>query len=601
MNEHSESLDRLVEAVRQAGADIAPTYAEYIQLAFAIATDCGEAGRSSFHELCSLCPKYQYDHAEKLFTNAIRSSKGDVHLGTAFHLAELAGVMVSSEVQKNANLQICSAPSIRAGMRTYNTQPDENDVPEIENTHGITVMGSDPYSPLPFFPNTHTWPSMLEEVISHGKTPQQKDVLLLGALTALGASLGRHVRCKYGKRWISPSMQTFVVAPPASGKGVLSWVRRLVLPIHKEIRAEVEEQMNAYRKEKVMFDNMGKERKNHDIPIMPANRMFLIPGNNSSTGILQNIMDSDGTGLIFECEADTVTAAIGTDYGNWSDTLRKAYDHSSLSYNRRTDHEYREVEKTYLSVLLSGTPAQVQPLIPSAENGLFSRQNFYYMPAIGEWEDQFGDIDDDIDADEEFYRMGQEWLGVRKAIQMNGIYILRLTREQRTKFDNFFHALFHRSGITNGDEMKSSVLRLGINACRLMSVVAMLRWLENPSLATPHPSTPKDNRKDGIINRWNLAIKDEDFQAVLAMMETLYLHATHILSFLNPIQVSNRYAADKDALFAAMDEEFTRQEVLAAAKERNIPEATASSWLARLLGEGKIVAIRGKRGHYQKV
>lgn len=37
------SLHLLTEAVRNAGADIAPTYQEYIQLAFAIATDCGEA------------------------------------------------------------------------------------------------------------------------------------------------------------------------------------------------------------------------------------------------------------------------------------------------------------------------------------------------------------------------------------------------------------------------------------------------------------------------------------------------------------------------------------------------------------------------------
>ena len=57
-------------------------------------------------------------------------------------------------------------------------------------------------------------------------------------------------------------------------------------------------------------------------------------------------------------------------------------DHDRLSYNRRTDREYREVKRSYLSVLLSGTPAQVKPLIPTAENGLFSRQLFYYMPAI---------------------------------------------------------------------------------------------------------------------------------------------------------------------------------------------------------------------------
>lgn len=49
-----EELHRLTEAVQASHADIAPTYLEYTQLAFAIATDCGEAGRADFMSLCSL-------------------------------------------------------------------------------------------------------------------------------------------------------------------------------------------------------------------------------------------------------------------------------------------------------------------------------------------------------------------------------------------------------------------------------------------------------------------------------------------------------------------------------------------------------------------
>lgn len=151
----------------------------------------------------------------------------------------------------------------------------------------------------------------------------------------------------------------------------------------------------------------GQGTENQEAPALPPNRMFLISGNNTGTGILQNIMDSNGTGIICESEADTVSTAIGTEYGNWSDTLRKAFDHDRLSYNRRTDREYQEVSRSYLSVLLSGTPAQVKPLIPTAENGLFSRQNFYYMPRVTQWADQFGE--DEVDVDEEFRLMGNEW------------------------------------------------------------------------------------------------------------------------------------------------------------------------------------------------
>ena len=97
-----ESLRRLTEAVETAGADIAPTYAEYVQLAFAIATDCGEAGREFFHRLCRTSAKYQREHAERIFSNALTTRHGEVHLGTAFHLAEMANVkLCNTEVMNN--------------------------------------------------------------------------------------------------------------------------------------------------------------------------------------------------------------------------------------------------------------------------------------------------------------------------------------------------------------------------------------------------------------------------------------------------------------------------------------------------------------------
>lgn len=66
MNNPLENLRQLTEAVRMAGADIAPTYIEYVQLAFAIANDCGEAGRNDFLSLCCLSSKYDEKNAQAL-------------------------------------------------------------------------------------------------------------------------------------------------------------------------------------------------------------------------------------------------------------------------------------------------------------------------------------------------------------------------------------------------------------------------------------------------------------------------------------------------------------------------------------------------------
>ena len=587
-----ESLRRLTEAVETAGADIAPTYAEYVQLAFAIATDCGEAGREFFHRLCRTSAKYQREHAERIFSNALTTRHGEVHLGTAFHLAETANVkLCNTEVMNNRrNTENTENTPSKVLTHAHVYNKVENDEPDESEE---LLNGSDPNQPLPTFPEAD-WPKILLLIMSYATSPTQRDVMLLGALTAIGASMERYVRCPYAGKLQSPCLQSFIVAPSASGKGILSLIRLLVEPIHDEIRQQVAAEVKAYKKEKAAYDVMGKERSKVEAPQMPKNRMFLISGNNTGTGILQNIMDANGTGLICETEADTISAAIGSEYGHWSDTLRKAFDHDRLSYNRRTDQEYREVKKSYLSVLLSGTPAQVKPLIPSTENGLFSRQLFYYMHAIWAWINQFESGEADLEAI--FTDIGLEWKKQLDLMKTHGVHTLRLTDEQKQEFNTLFSDLFFRSGLANDNEMSSSIARLAVNTCRIMAEVAMIRALEcnqpyqfkNSSihLLTPDKEIATDNIKDGIITRWDVTITAEDFKAVLELVTPLYRHATHILSFLPSTEVKHRANADRDALFEAMGNQFTRAQLSEQATTMKIKPNTAFGWLNRLIKKG---------------
>lgn len=587
-----ESLRRLTEAVETAGADIAPTYAEYVQLAFAIATDCGEAGREFFHRLCRTSAKYQREHAERIFSNALTTRHGEVHLGTAFHLAETANVkLCNTEVMNNRrNTENTENTPSKVLTHAHVYNKVENDEPDESEE---LLNGSDPNQPLPTFPEAD-WPKILLLIMSYATSPTQRDVMLIGALTAIGASMERYVRCPYAGKLQSPCLQSFIVAPSASGKGILSLIRLLVEPIHDEIRQQVATEVKAYKKEKAAYDVMGKERSKVEAPQMPKNRMFLISGNNTGTGILQNIMDANGTGLICETEADTISAAIGSEYGHWSDTLRKAFDHDRLSYNRRTDQEYREVKKSYLSVLLSGTPAQVKPLIPSTENGLFSRQLFYYMHGIWAWINQFESGEADLEAI--FTDIGLEWKKQLDLMKTHGVHTLRLTDGQKQEFNALFSDLFFRSGLANDNEMSSSIARLAVNTCRIMAEVAMIRALEcdqpyqfkNSSihLLTPDKEIATDNIKDGIITRWDVTITAEDFKAVLELVTPLYRHATHILSFLPSTEVKHRANADRDALFEAMGNQFTRAQLSEQATIMKIKPNTAFGWLNRLIKKG---------------
>ena len=589
MNE-LDIIEQLTIAVEQGGANIAPTYQEYMPLAFAVANSCGEEGRSFFHRLCRLSDKYRHDEADKLYDHALQNGRGGNSLGTVFHLAQLAGIRFDKKLANLQNLQAPFTPTHTCargkGGNTEQKQP--------QSTEGtvITVPAETSVS-LPCFVE-YRWPLFLQQVIDCGDSPAQRDILLLGALTVFGATLNKLLSFTYGRKSKYPCLQTFVIAPPASGKGALTWVRRLAEPLHDSLMAAYSEKMKIYRREKAQWDVLGKEKVNIPEPEQPCMKMFLIAGDNSGAGMLENLMDADGAGLICETEADTVSTAIGTDYGHWSDTLRKAFDHDRLSYNRRTDQEYREVKKSYLSVLLSGTPAQVKPLIPSTENGLFSRQLFYYMHGIWAWINQFESGEADLEAI--FTDIGLEWKKQLDLMKTHGVHTLRLTDEQKQEFNTLFSDLFFRSGLANDNEMSSSIARLAVNTCRIMAEVAMIRALEcnqpyqfkNSSihLLTPDKEIATDNIKDGIITRWDVTITAEDFKAVLELVTPLYRHATHILSFLPSTEVKHRANADRDALFEAMGNQFTRAQLSEQATIMKIKPNTAFGWLNRLIKKG---------------
>ena len=593
-----QDLERLVAAIEKQGANVAPTYQEYMPLAFAIANDCGEAGRSLFHRICRISEKYVSDEADRLFDHALKGGNGRNGIGSVYHWAETAGVKLDKQLAGTA--------------RSYaGKQPETCELANLQPSHPLThTCAHEAYINMPVFGN-YDWPPFLNQLIDCGDSPAQRDILLLGAVTVLGATLNKHLRILYGRKYHYPCLQTFIVAPPASGKGALTWVRHLAEPIHEAMMEEFKSLRKEYRLEKARWGSLGKERAKTPEPEEPRPKMFLIAGDNSGTGVLENLIEADGVGLICETEADTVSTAIGTDYGHWSDTLRKCYDHDRLAFNRRMNHEYLECMKSFLSVLLSGTPAQVKPLIPSAENGLFSRQMFYYMPSITEWVNQFDLSDEDYDS--RFTGWGKQW---KTFIEWLGASVnliqLKLSEEQKIRFNERFAQLFGHAGFTHGGAMRSTVARIA-NICRILSVVALLRATEKllpphktifnsqfsifkcPGLS-PSDDIPEENVRDGIVPKLDLTATEADFEAVLNLTEPLYRHACHILSILPATDVQQREPTPQEALFDALPLAFNRQEALHEAKRIGMGTDTLDSHLRRMLEKG--VIQKNARGEY---
>ena len=83
------------------------------------------------------------------------------------------------------------------------------------------------------------------------------------------------------------------------------------------------------------------------------------------------------------------------------------------------------------------------------------------------------------------------------------------------------------------------------------------------------------------------------------MAEPLYLHATHIGSFIDRVEVKNRNVSDRERLLNEMDDKFSRSQWLDIAEEMSVPLNTADSWFRRLIKSG--VVVKGEeRGTYTK-
>ncbi|WP_300597361.1 BT4734/BF3469 family protein [Niabella sp.] len=72
------TANAILSAVEALNFDFAPEYKDYIKTAFALAHGLNEAGRDLFHRACQYSPKYDPDHADRQFDDALANGRGDV-------------------------------------------------------------------------------------------------------------------------------------------------------------------------------------------------------------------------------------------------------------------------------------------------------------------------------------------------------------------------------------------------------------------------------------------------------------------------------------------------------------------------------------------
>lgn len=218
-------------------------------------------------------------------------------------------------------------------------------------------------------------PNTLKECIDLMDTYEERKIATYAVVTLAG-SLMSNVQVNYDGSINHPQLLLLISYPPASGKGKLNHLLELVNAINNEVTTETLKLASKHNAAVEMFKSNNKKGTINDEPIRPKYPLYLIPGNTTSSKLMQQLAENGESqvGLIFETETDALANMLGSTHGlDNSMMLRKIFHHEPISQMRKTKDEHFIVSRPKLSIIVSGTPSQIPKLFSSNSDGLFSR------------------------------------------------------------------------------------------------------------------------------------------------------------------------------------------------------------------------------------
>ena len=381
-------------------------------------------------------------------------------------------------------------------------------------------------------------PAMIQPIMGLAQSDSERDILLLSLLTAAGSCMPK-LYFRYGltgKKYY-PNLQCFIVGSAACGKGIANLALDFVSRVHEALP-------------------------------------LVIPGDSSYPGFYRQLERQNGRGYIHESEGSVITDVWRSSVTNYNTALRKAAEHEPITRNRANDNS--SIACPQLSVLLTGTFSQYKALVPSIENGYFSRlltlivndqQAFsskYVEPANGSNTIM-------ATAAEQLFELCQT-LYKSRPIEFS------LTPDQRTRLGQHLETAYPTLMQMLGDNFHSVVLRMAVQIERMALILSALR---------------------GNFEKCS----DTDYQIAELIGNKLILHmaaAYRLIKGAEQIAVPKIQPLDqRQMLLSLLPEEFESKTLVSEAATQGISPRTATRWNEDWQQQGLVQKF--KYGWYKKV
>ena len=391
-------------------------------------------------------------------------------------------------------------------------------------------------------------PAIIQPVMALAQSDAEKDMLLLSLLTAAGSCMP-NLYFRYGltgKKYF-PNLQCFIVGSAACGKGIANLALELVSKVHEA-------------------------------------QPLVIAGDSSYPGFYRQLEKQNGRGYIHESEGSVITDVWRSSVANYNTALRKAAEHEPITRNRANNSSV--IACPQLSVLLTGTFSQYKALVPSIENGYFSR----LLTLI---------VNDQQAFNHQYVEPGRGSNGVMRvaAEQLYGLYEqlyfskpveFRLSDEQRARLGQHLENAYPMLMQLLGSNFHSVVLRMAVQIERMAMVLSALR-IQSTDRFTDRIQT-------------GLHCSDEDYRIAEMIGNKLMLHMAAAYKMIKGVEEESvpqvQVLDQRQVLLSLLPAEYTVQNLVTEAKSQGLSYRTATRWNEEWQGKGLVQKVR--HGVYRK-
>ena len=407
----------------------------------------------------------------------------------------------------------------------------------------------------------HKLPESVQQMISLASTPEEQDIILMATLAAASACVP-NLYFTYGptgKKYYA-NLQCFILAAAASGKGIANQALEMVRVIDEQYP-------------------------------------MLIAGDSTLPAFYKALEEQGGCGYMHESEGSVITDIWKNSAANYNTALRKAAEHEPISRNRVKSAS--EIKNPRLSMLLTGTFGQYKALVPSVENGYFSRLLTVVIRGTNPFDKRYVSSKGGQSVIPK--QVGLRLLRTYEQLMNAGEREWSLTDAQKERLGEHLETEYGTLIGLLGDNFHSAVIRMAVQIERMAMVLTAMRG-DIPEYNSGIMDGGGSRLPDGTTNE-RIHCKEEDYETAEMIGNKMLLHmaaayrmidgdAQDVVPEIKPLD-------QRKVLFDALPEEYASKKLEAEARLQGISRATSMRWNEEWQNKGMIQKIR--YGVYRKI